>query len=131
MEINRNGYECKLLNREFFSRITIPLAFSIGFIAAIAPYLMTGPLFPIYQYGVVGCEKYGWLNVLYLNIYQDFIKPNTPQVSSILFMVNDNSRKIFFNQKFPVLYTIPTSYFSALDRHGIYHVICSSIGSHR
>ena len=77
--------------KNHFSRITIPLAFSIGFIAAIAPYLMTGPLFPIYQYGTQGCEKYGWINVLYLNIYQDLIKPNTPQVSSILFMANYNS----------------------------------------
>ena len=82
----------------WFSRITIPLAFSIGFIAAIAPYLMTGPLFPIMysQYGVQGCEKYGWLNVLYLNIYQDLIKPNTPAVSLLLFTASNNSTEIFY-----------------------------------
>ena len=54
---------------------------------------MTGPLFPLY--GVEGCEKYGWLNILYLNIYQDLIKPNTPAVSSIIFTANNNSTEVF------------------------------------
>ena len=61
-----------------FLRLTIPLAFSIGFVAAIVPYLSSGPLFKFYRDGTEACEKYGWFNVLYMNIYQDIMKPGTP-----------------------------------------------------
>lgn len=64
-----------------FYRLTIPLAFSIGFIAAIAPYIATGPAMPLYYPTSEACEKNGWFNVIYLNIYQDLIKPGTPEVS--------------------------------------------------
>ena len=63
------------------NRLTIPLAFTIGFVAAIAPYISRGPLFRFYSGNAEACEKYGWFNVLYMNIYQDILKPRTPGVS--------------------------------------------------
>ena len=55
------------------TRLTIPLAFSVGFIAAIVPQLSTGPFWWNYALGAgeYGCAKTGYLNVLYMNIYQD------------------------------------------------------------
>ena len=65
-------------------RLTIPLAFSIGFVAGIIPYITSGPLLKYYAVdGTRGCEEYGWYNILYLNIYQDIISPRTPGVSII------------------------------------------------
>ena len=78
-------YDYKILHiyilDSLFIRLTIPLAFSIGFVAAIAPYLSSGPVFTLYRRSVEGCEKYGWFNILYMNIYQDIMKPGTPGVS--------------------------------------------------
>ena len=56
-------------------RLTIPLAFTIGIFSGIVPYLSSGPLFPYFPDigSPKGCEKYGWLNILYLNIYNDKI----------------------------------------------------------
>ena len=71
---------------------------------------MTGPLFPIYGYGTQGCEKYGWINVLYLNIYQDLIKPNKPQVSSILRQIISIAKCFCLNETFAIHYIIPTSF---------------------
>ena len=66
--------------------MTIPLAFSIGFVAGIIPYITSGPLLKYYAVdGTRGCEEYGWYNILYLNIYQDIIAPRTPGVSIINF----------------------------------------------
>ena len=55
--------------------MTIPLAFTIGFFAGIVPYLSSGPFFPYFPEigSPKGCEKYGWLNIVYLNIYNDKI----------------------------------------------------------
>ena len=55
--------------------MTIPLAFTIGIFAGIVPYLSSGPLFPYFPEigSPKGCEKYGWLNIVYLNIYNDKI----------------------------------------------------------
>jgi hypothetical protein len=52
--------------------LTIPLAFAVGFLAAIAPYLSSGPFYYSYIRDYPNkCEKGGWLNVLYMNIYAD------------------------------------------------------------
>ena len=63
------------LSVSILHRLTIPLAFTIGFFAGIVPYLSSGPLFPYFPKigSPEGCEKYGWLNVVYLNIYNDKI----------------------------------------------------------
>ena len=61
-----------------FSRITIPLAFAIGFVATIIPIIGSGPMYFAMQQSSDGCEKYGWYNVLYMNIYQDIFQPDTP-----------------------------------------------------
>ena len=55
--------------------MTIPLAFTIGIFAGIVPYLSSGPFFPYFPEigSPKGCEKYGWLNIVYLNIYNDKI----------------------------------------------------------
>ena len=55
-----------------FHRITIPLAFSVGFVATIAPLVSSGPFYYSYIRDYADtCKKNGWLNVLYMNIYQD------------------------------------------------------------
>ena len=58
-----------------FFRITIPLAFAIGFVATIVPIIWSGPMY--FAALSDGCEKYGWYNVLYMNIYQDIFQPDT------------------------------------------------------
>ena len=68
-----------------FHRLTIPLAFTIGFFAGIVPFLSSGPFFPYFPEigSPKGCEKYGWLNIVYLNIYIDKIikEQDVPWVS--------------------------------------------------
>jgi hypothetical protein len=61
----------------FFPRITIPLAFSIGFVATIVPILWSGPVYFATQGSADACQKFGWYNVLYMNIYQDIFQPDT------------------------------------------------------
>lgn len=68
--------------------MTIPLAFSVGFVAAIAPQLSSGPFWSAYVRDyTTGCAKNGYLSVLYMNIYQDIFGVEGGVVSFIYYIL--------------------------------------------
>ena len=74
-----------LVKTNSFYRITVPLAFSVGFVATIAPLVSSGPFYYSYIRDYTdGCRKNGWLNILYMNIYQDMFMDDRSAVSLLI-----------------------------------------------
>ena len=114
-----------------FHRLTIPLAFTIGFFAGIVPYLSTGPFSPYFPEigSPKGCEKYGWLNIVYLNIYIDKIikEQDVPWVSiRDKIRVTCNIYHFYFYDYFDS--QSKSFFYSAWVKPGTCQRICSFIG---
>ena len=57
-----------LLSKLFIFRLTIPLAFAMGFVTYIFPLLGCGPIWPEYvDDKEISCGDHGWLNLIYMN----------------------------------------------------------------
>ena len=114
-----------------FHRLTIPLAFTIGFFAGIVPYLSSGPFFPYFPEigSPKGCEKYGWLNVVYLNIYIDkIIKEQDVPWVSIRDKIRVTCKKMKINFSYNSNWQWKSFFYSAWVKPGTCQRICSFIG---